>query len=215
MPATVQSVVDAANIEWTRWGGAIWNTVANTITSGFHTDDEADFAGIVRDEYCALLIPKAKDRPSKKAIAKDQYFWSAVGMSFILHEAGYTKSEFKFSQAHRTFIRQAIKARRAKKTSAPFWGFRINEPGSAPAVGDLIGYARGDGVSHNSAQGFFDDMTTSYGSHTDVVVATRAGEIEVIGANVEDSVAKKIVRVGPDGLLTDTIHPWFVVLKRR
>ena len=52
-------------------------------------------------------------------------------------------------------------------------------------------------------------------ANTDAVVATRAGEIEVIGANVQDSVAKKIVRVGPGGMLTDTIHPWFVVLKRR
>src|SRR5204863_6973552 len=119
---------------------------------------------------------------------KDKYSWSAVGMSFNLSNAGYKKSEFKFSEAHRDHIRQAIKARRNNVTTAPFWGFRINEPGSEPAVGDLIGYARGAGVSHATAQSFFDDMTTSYGAHTDVVVAARPGEIEVIGANVQDSV---------------------------
>lgn len=215
MPATVQQVIDSAVAQWNRWGNAVWNTVNNTISSGFHVDDEDAFAAIVRDEYCALVIPNAANRPTKKQISKDKYFWSAVGMSFILSKAGYTKAEFRFSEAHRDYIRQAIKARRDNKTSASFWGFRINEPGSQPAVGDLIGYARGDGVSNATAQAFFDDMTTSYGSHTDVVVATRPGEIEVIGANVQDSVTKKIVRVGPTGLLTDTVHPWFVVMKRR
>jgi hypothetical protein len=215
MPATIQNVVNSANTQWSRWGGAVWNTVANTINDGFHTDDENAFATIVRDEYCALVIPKRADRPTKQQIAKDKYFWSAVGMSFIMSEAGYTKAEFKFSQAHRDFIRQAIKARRNNVATASFWGFRIDEAGSEPAVGDLVGYARGDGVSHAKAQTFFDDMTTSYGSHTDVVVATRPGEIEVIGANVQDSVAKKIVRVGSTGRLTDTVHPWFVVMKRR
>lgn len=165
MPAKIQDVVNSANTEWNRWGNAVWNTVTNHINSGFHTDDEDPFAAFVRDNYCALVIKNAADRPTKTRISKDKYFRSAVGMSFILNQAGYTKSEFKFSEAHRTYIRQAIKARQNNDTSAPFWGFRINEAGSAPAVGDLIGYARGDGVSHKKAQAFFDDMTTRYGSH--------------------------------------------------
>lgn len=215
MPASIDDVVSSATKEWNFWGNAVWNTITHKISSGFHTDDETEFARYVRDNYCALVIKKAANLPSLANISHDRYFWSAVGMSYILHQAGYLASEFRFSEAHRTYIRASIRARSVGDKTAPFWGFRVNEATSAPAVGDLIGYARGDHMTYAKAQTFFDDTKTAYGSHTDVVVAVHEHEIEVIGANVQDSVTKKVLRIGPNGLLIDTSHNWFVVLKRR
>lgn len=95
---------------------------------------------------------------------------------------------------------------------AAFWGYRIGE--IAPKVGDLVGYARKKNLTYEEGQAYF-DKTGSYASHTDVVVATHPGEIEVIGGNVSDSVTKKILKLDPNGTLADKSQPWFVVMRRR
>ena len=52
-------------------------------------------------------------------------------------------------------------------------------------------------------------------ANTDIVVAKRPGEIDVIGGNVRDSVCKKTLALSPSGHLADTSHNWFVVMKKR
>jgi hypothetical protein len=59
------------------------------------------------------------------------------------------------------------------------------------------------------------DSTRSYESHSDVVVAGRDREIDVIGCNVLDSVTRKTLRVDANGHIHDDQHFWFAVLKRR
>ena len=59
------------------------------------------------------------------------------------------------------------------------------------------------------------DSTSSYNSHTDLVVATRPGEIDVIGANVMDSVTLKTLKLNSLGHIADQTHAWFAVLKLR
>ena len=73
---------------------------------------------------------------------------------------------------------------------------------------------RGDNMTFEKAQVFF-DKSKPYMSHTDVVVAQRPGEIDVIGGNVRDSVTKKTIPLTARGLIADRSHPWFVVLRRR
>ena len=59
------------------------------------------------------------------------------------------------------------------------------------------------------------DASGSYPSHTDLVVAVRGSEVDVIGANVMDSVTKKTLKLDASGRLADPTHFWFVLLKAR
>gem|GEM_PF-7009058 len=79
--------------------------------------------------------------------------------------------------------------------------------GSSNNAADLVGYARQDGV------GF--DTPAPYNSHTDIVVAVRDGEIDVIGGNVSDSVTLKTLQIDDQGRLTDSSEDWFVVLSNQ
>jgi len=209
MPATLARVLDAADQEWQFWGRSTWNLITREKRIA-HRDDEQPFAEHVIASYCAV----AGGSPTADDIQDDRYAWSAVGLSAILKQAGYEKHEFPFAQSHSVYIRRFITDRRNGNAAAAFWGFRFGEPGGEPDVGDLVGYARGTGMTQAKAMTFF-DKRDAYASHTDVVVAKRPGEIDVIGANVLDSVTRKTLKIDADGHIADTAHPWFVTLKRR
>jgi hypothetical protein len=209
MPATIDSIINAAESEWETWRRSTWNVPKNKISIG-HTDDEPIFAQRVIDKYCAV----AGGAPSLLDIQDDRYFWSAVGISAIMSMAGYLKTEFPLAQSHSVFIRRFIAARRDRNLSATYWGFRTGEAGGQPEPGDIIAYARGNNMTADKAAAFF-DRTSAYDSHTDVVVAKRAEEIDVVGCNVLDSVTKKTLRIDAAGNIVDTKHFWFAVLKRR
>lgn len=128
--------------------------------------------------------------------------WSAAFISWVMKEAGLAE-RFSYSDWHATYIRNSILARRRGDKGFAFWGYRLSE--RAPQVGDLVGYARQGGIS-------FDYQPTVYKSHTDIVVAVRPGEIDVIGGNVSDSVTKKTLRTDAKGLLVDEQYRWFVIM---
>ena len=209
MPATIASILEAATKEWEHWGRSTWNVITGKKQIG-HTDDEDPFAQHVIDEYCSV----GGGNPSLDDIQDDRYAWSAVCISAIMAGAGHTKAMFPFAQSHSVYIRHFVKARNEKDTGAVYWGRRLTEANATPQPGDLIGYARGKDMTFDKAQAFF-DKTTAYESHTDIVVAQRPGEIDVIGGNVRDSVTKKTIPLTASGLIADRSHPWFVVLRRR
>jgi hypothetical protein len=209
MPATLESIIRSAESEWDVWGRSTWNVPKNKVSVG-HTDDEPLFARRVIDEYCAV----AGGAPSILDIQDDRYFWSAVGISAIMSTAGYFKTEFPFAQSHSVFIRRFIAMRRDRNLSASFWGFRVGEAAGQPEPGDIVAYARGNGMTASRAAALF-DRTSPYDSHSDIVVAKRKGEIDVIGCNVLDSVTKKTLRIDAAGNIEDARHFWFAVLKRR
>ena len=209
MPVDRQDIVEAALTEWERWGRQAWNLVTGAKRFGTR-DDEPAFAQYVIDNYCAVV----GDEPPLHAVQFDDYAWSAVGMSFFMKRAGLLKKEFPFSNRHADYIRHFVRARKKADEAALYWGFRHDEAGSEPDVGDLVGYARGEGMTQARARGLF-DATQGYASHTDLVVARRPGEIDVLGANVADSVTLKTVPLNAAGRISDNQHFWFVVLKAR
>lgn len=207
MAKTEQDLIAAADHEWKHWGKSVWNLTTNAHTIG-HTDDEEPYAQYVIDRYCSV----GGGTPTIMEIANDEYYWSAVGISAIFAAAGFSKSEFPFSQAHSTWIKKFVKARKENKP-ALYHAFRLSEPQASPQVGDVIGYTYAK-VTFEKAQEYF-DKTGSYASHTDIVVARRNREVDVIGANVLDSVTKKTVPLTSAGLIADRSHKWFVVLRRK
>lgn len=131
--------------------------------------------------------------------------WSAAFMSWVMRSAGLGP-RFYYSEWHAHYIHRSIRARRDGDQTFAFWGYRLSE--RAPQVGDLVGYARQDDID-------YDHQRQVYKSHTDVVVAVRPGQIDVIGGNVSDSVTKKTLRTDAEGKLIDTNHRWFVVMAAR
>jgi phage replication-related protein YjqB (UPF0714/DUF867 family) len=139
-----------------------------------------------------------------------QYRWSAAFISWVMKKAG-AGDKFKYSSWHSDYIIDAIEKR--DDPSASFKGYRLTE--IAPKVGDLVCFSSGEDrgeVDYNTRK--------RYRSHCDVVVATRAGKIDVIGGNVHKSVYLKTLNVDPQGYLIDNTRCliedtecWFVVIQ--
>ncbi len=209
MPKTIGEIVNSATKEWDHWGKSTWH-VPKGLTRIAHTDNEEAFSSYVLRAYCSV----GGGRPPLVDIQDDRYYWSAVGMSAIMKGAGFQRQEFPFAQSHSVYIRRFVQARMANDLSSAFWAFRAGENGGQPEVGDLVAYARGEKMNSAKAARLF-DSTTRYDSHSDVVVEKRASEIDVIGANVLDSVTKKTLSIDANGHIQDGHHNWFAVLKRR
>lgn len=233
---SLASLVGAANTEWTHWGRSLWNCITGQKSASFHRDDDTTYARYVIETYLPPFYPNPRRRPDVNAIANDSYFWSAVTISHFMSEAGYARKpllpskftdaeyeawvamtlpdEFPISESHSQFIRWAIRAQRGNVQSAAYWGYRADDPRAVPDVGDIIGYARAPNLTRAQALKYF-DRRQGYSSHSDLVVGRRNGEIDVIGGNVRDSVTRKTLAVDANGLLADSTHMWFVVMKRR
>lgn len=208
MPKTVADIVAIATREWEHWGKSTWDLATNATRIG-HTDDEDLFARYVIDNYNKA----GGGSPSVMEIKDDEYFWSAVGISYVFKAAGFAKSEFPFAEAHSVWIRRFVKARKENDASALYHAYRLHEPEAVPEVGDIIGYTYAKNTSFAQAQAYY-DKTGTYPSHTDIVVARRPREVDVIGFNVLDSVTRKTVALTDKGLIADRSHKWFVVLKK-
>jgi len=236
MPESITKTIAAAVAEWNHWGKSSWNLISGAKSSGFHSDDEAAFAKYVIDTYMPPFRRLPIRSPSQTDISADLYPWSAVAMSYFMLKGDFApkklpastatptlyaawvaatvKGEFPIAESHSSYIRWAIAARRAGVGTASFWGHRVDEAAATPDVGDLVGYARARNMTRSKALAYF-DRTSGYESHTDLVVAKRAREIDVIGGNVRDSVTKKTVPLNAAGQISDLSHFWFVVMKHR
>jgi hypothetical protein len=123
-------------------------------------------------------------------------FWSAAFISFVARAAGY--KDFKFASAHSTYIHDAVKKRRSNTTSAPFWGFNVNE--HKPQLGDLVCRWRG-----NNAITSMDSLPDGgFTSHCDIVVEIRDTEVRTLGGNVSNSVSITTYPLNGSGFLRST-----------
>lgn len=132
--------------------------------------------------------------------------WSAAFVSFCMKNAGAGRL-FPYSASHSRYINYAIA--QSSNPESPLIAHRIAE--YVPRVGDLIGRWRGIQVVT------FDNAVSlgNYESHTDIVVATKPGVIEVIGGNVLHSVTRQELMSDSEGHLSDKRQAWFVVIENR
>lgn len=137
------------------------------------------------------------------------YAWSAAFISYVMRVAG-AGPDFPYSPNHSTYINASVSG--ASKV------LRAYAPQSvAPMPGDIICVGRDRAVKLR-----FADLPTAgaFPAHCDIVALAAAGELSVIGGNVDDAVTMKHVPVAQDGKLTgadghvlDSRYPWMVVLK--
>jgi Uncharacterized protein conserved in bacteria (DUF2272) len=135
------------------------------------------------------------------------YAWSAAFISYVMRLAG-AGSGFPYSENHSDYINAAAQ----HTPGVPLEAERVEV--YAPQRGDLICLWRGRPVT-------FDQLPAGrYPGHCDIVVNIKPGQLDVIGGNVDNAVAMKYIPVtadghlaGPDGVVLDPDHHWFVVLK--
>jgi hypothetical protein len=136
------------------------------------------------------------------------YAWSAVFISYVMRMAG-AGSSFPYSMTHSDYIDAAAR----------------HDPGVALTPERVVAYAPQKGDLICAWRGrypvSFDQLPAArFPGHCDIVVAIKRGELDVIGGNVDNAVAMKPVPItadghlaGPDGVVVDPEHHWFVVLK--
>jgi hypothetical protein len=198
------SIIAGAQREWLRWGKSVFGRIG-------HRESEGEFAHFILDNYC----PTVNATPTLSQIRGNQWHWSAAFVSFVLMQAGVTSAQFPFNASHSVYIRDAIRRKKSNDTSALFWGYRVDDAEAIPRPGDIIG-AAGHGQNMTVAEALaFYDKTGEYESHCDIVVATRPGQIDVIGGTVSQSVTMQTLQISPDGRLDGDGSHCFVVMKLR
>ena len=111
---------------------------------------------------------------------------------------------FKYSAAHRVYIR-AAKANRLANNANPFKAYRIGEV--RPRVGDLVCKSRaGSGATYDNIQ-----EDRPFQTHCDIVTAVNPTGWTTIGGNLSDSVGRTSVRLGTDGRPVD--RQYFAIIR--
>jgi hypothetical protein len=138
--------------------------------------------------------------------------WSAAFVSYVIRMAG-AGPRFPYSNTHSDYINAARRHGLGLEPGTVLTAERIEA--YAPQRGDLICYWRG-----RRAIAYDDLPAGHFPGHCDFVVAIRPGELDVIGGNVDNAVAMKHIPstldghlAGPDGVVLDPDHHYFVVLR--
>ena len=140
------------------------------------------------------------------------YAWSAAFISSVMRTAGAGEG-FPYTETHADYINAARRHELGEEPNIVLTTERMDV--YAPQRGDLICYWRGRRAIT------YDDLPTGkFGGHCDIVVEIKPGELDVIGGNVDNAVAMKHIPAtvddhlaGPDGVVLDPDHNYFVVLK--
>jgi hypothetical protein len=136
--------------------------------------------------------------------------WSAACISFIVRHAAATVpayARFKFAAAHSRYLHASIVARNGNDTTAPFWGFRLNE--RPPQIGDIIGKWRETPRTYDDAA-----ATDAFKAHSDIVVSISQDFVLAIGGNVDDSVSVSQYAKTPGGTIA-AVEGAFMLMANR
>jgi hypothetical protein len=136
-----------------------------------------------------------------------EFAWSAAFIDYVMRMAG-AGTRFPYSPSHSDYINAARERADIAVAAQPLTQY-------APQPGDLLCMWRA-----NHPVRFEDLPAGHFPGHCDIVVVRRPGSLDVVGGNVDNTVAMKHVPVGPDGRLVgstgtvvDADYPWFVVLR--
>lgn len=131
--------------------------------------------------------------------------WSAAFISYLMHKAGLSDAQFRYSATHSDYIKAAF-------GGSPAYAYRACDPArTRPRVGDLLCYSRGgkplrrftDWQEAVRAESFIT------ASHCELVVSVdqRARKMESVGGNVLQSVARRRLRLNEAGVLSGNHSP--------
>jgi lysozyme family protein len=194
-PATgfASRLLDKATSEWDFFGKQTRNA-AGKLTHAGHKETEARVPAGSGEDWFARVGVYWREGAGRAGLdgRNDDVPWSAAFISYVVKQAN-PAGRFHASAQHSVYISQAIRDFIDKKEEAGYWCKRLNE--HQPKVGDIICWAREDGVDYDHQKG------GDYAGHTDIVVEVRPGEIDVIGGNVGDSVTRRTFACDAGGFL--------------
>lgn len=126
--------------------------------------------------------------------------WSAAFISYLMHQAGLTDSQFNFSATHANYIRGAFLA-------GDGYAYRACDPRTTiPRVGDLICYSRDREplVGYAAWKAAAPRIGGGTKSHCDLVVSVdrKSSRIETVGGNVLQSVSMRKMKLNAAGTLS-------------
>jgi hypothetical protein len=122
--------------------------------------------------------------------------WSAAFVSWVMRQARVPG--FAASSRHVDYVRAASRA-----SPGPY---RLVAPADAtPAPGDLLCYVRGQSraLGHRGLLDVLDGSEAGLPMHCDIVVAAEAGIAWLVGGNVQQTVALRMLRLDAQGRFAD------------
>ena len=171
-PGFAGKLCEMAASEWDFFGNNTFNIAGATIKAG-HREAEPGFFERI-GTYWRVVGDLSSDGRTDKP-------WSAAFISFLVKGAG-AANKFRGSSQHSVYISQGIRDFDGHADVA-YWCQRLNA--HKPVAGDIICWAREDGVDYDHQKG------GDYDGHCDIVVEVRDNECDVIGGNVGNSVTKR------------------------
>jgi lysozyme family protein len=183
--------------EWEFFGKQTHNASGGTVKAG-HQEDKArlplgsgeNWFDRVGKYWRAVGDLSSDGRTTDKP-------WSAAFISYVLKECE-VGNMFRGSAQHSVYVSQAIRDFKDQAKVA-YWCQRLNE--CKPAVGDIVCWAREDGVDYDHQKG------GEYKGHCDFVIEVRPGEIDVIGGNVGQSVTRRPLALDTNDHLKPVSRP--------
>lgn len=198
--AIQEKLIDAADGEWKRWGFSLAPLHRPKQVGG--TEQQVPYVQFVNDYWTVAGKPEWN--------GKSPFPWSAAFISFCFASAG-AGAGFPYRTGHWDYCAQIV--------NEPDTYPKLKlEPASTPlATGDVIWAARGGrdcpAPPTSSAEALAGLQAGRwFCSHADIVIALRAGEVDVIGGNVSDSVTKSTYTT-TRGMISDPRHLWLGVIK--
>ena len=132
------------------------------------------------------------------------YAWSAAFISYVMRIAG-AGPKFPYAPDHSFYIDYAARPYRPGKLL-----IAENPADYAPRLGDLVCFPRGAARDLT-----YNDLPTKdhFPAHCSIVTGVAAGEVDVIGGNVDDAVTLEHLHIDAQGRLQGNKDNWFVVLR--
>lgn len=187
---------------------------------------KSELVRISNREYTAWNVPNATFETNSHNFPEQQAYWSVVGIrptdtqlgsnswqrghawsaafiSYVVQQAG-AGTHFCYNGYHSCYIVCARHNREYGHRHNPFWAYPVNDPISAwPEPGDILCKNR-DGGTLTLAS-----IRCGETSHCDIIVEVdrERRRITTIGGNVDNRVARRIVRLDAQGFI-DTTQLW-------
>jgi hypothetical protein len=200
-------LVDVAKREWLRWGGPA--ELIDGTRMGFtsaHMEEDNPFFTFVGEYWQSI----GSDLDGRNSAA-----WSAAFISYCFKQAG-AEDRFPYHENHSIYV--------SKIDSGRFAGLSLEDPEDTPlGVGDLIWASRTGQDCRTPPFSFVDAKkelkrirdrrARSFCSHSDIVTATRDGQVDVVGGNVKQAVTRTTYKLDSQGRIRDGRRTFIGVVK--
>lgn len=175
--------------------------------------EDAHSTARAKERELGSLLPDAAGEGDAQAAMREALVraalndspWSAAFISYLMHKAGLSDAQFRYSATHSDYIKVAFAA-------DPDYAYWACDPAlTRPRVGDLLCYSRGGRPLRRFSDWREAVRAESFiaASHCELVVGVdrSARKMDTIGGNVLQSVVRRRLRLNESGVLSGNHSP--------